>query len=157
MIKISLKYKKYQFICMKIMLLFAIIFVFIMPGMIAFDDAEKNYFTMYLNDVEIGSTDSKDMIDEVMAQARRIIAGDSTELIYARGDLEIKEQKVLFGSIDSEKKLVEKAVDVLKENTIQTLQRAYTVKVNEYSVNLPHHIYSMLHPTTVLLLHWWQD
>lgn len=136
MIKISLKYKKYQFICMKIMLLFAIIFIFIMPGMIAFDDAEKNYFTIYLNNVEIGSTDSRDLIDEVMAQARRNIAGDSTDLIYARADLEIVGKKVLFGHINSKKALVEKVTKVLKENTIQTLQRAYTVKVNEYSVNL---------------------
>lgn len=107
-----------------------------MPGMIAEDNREKNYFTIYLNEAKIGATDSRDTIDEVMAQARRIIAGDSTELIYARMDLEVNGKKVLFGRIDSERTLLNRVAGVLKENSIQTLQRAYTVKVNEYSVNL---------------------
>lgn len=107
-----------------------------MPGIIAKDNRDKNYFTIYLNEAKIGATDSRDTIDEVMAQARRIIAGDSTELLYARMDLEISGEKVLFGRIDSERTLLNRVAGVLKENSIQTLQRAYTVKVNEYSVNL---------------------
>lgn len=118
------------------MFLAAIGFVFLMPGVIAFDKTENNYFTIYLNDEKIGATDSRDKIDEIMAQARRNLAGDSTELIYARTDLEIKEEKVLLGVIDSEKSLLKQVAKVLQDNSIQTLQRAYTVKVNEYSVNL---------------------
>lgn len=118
------------------MLLCAVIFVFWMPGMIAKDNREKNYFTIYLNEEKIGATDSKDNLDEIMAQARRILAGDSTELSYVRMDLDVKGEKVVFGYVDSEKTLLERVTGVLKENSIQTLQRAYTVKVNEYSVNL---------------------
>ena len=136
MIKISQNYKKIQLTWMRIMLLFAMGFVFWMPGMIAEDNREKNYFTIYLNEAKIGATDSRDTIDEVMARARRIIAGDSTELMYARMDLEVNGEKVLFGRIDSERTLLNRVAGVLKENSIQTLQRAYTVKVNEYSVNL---------------------
>ena len=118
------------------MFLFAVLCGFMMPGMIEFDDGGKNYFTIYLNESKIGATDSRDTIDEVMAQARRIIAGESTELIYAKMDLEVEGKEVLFGMIDSERTLLNRVTGVLKENSIQTLQRAYTVKVNEYSVNL---------------------
>ena len=54
MIKISQKYKKIQLIWMRVMFLFAIGFVFMMPGVIAVDNTEKNYFTIYLNDEKIG-------------------------------------------------------------------------------------------------------
>lgn len=118
------------------MFLVSLGYVFLMPGMIHVDRTEHNYFTIYLNDEKIGATDSRDKIDEVMAQARRNLAGDFTELIYARMDLEVKEEKVLFGMIDREKTLLNRVTKVLQENSIQTLQRAYTVKVNEYSVNL---------------------
>ena len=118
------------------MFLVAVFCGFIMPGMIRRDDEGKNYFTIYLNEAKIGATDSRDTIDEVMAKARRMISGDSTELIYARMDLEVEGKKVLFGVIDSEKTLLNRVAGVLQENSIQTLQRAYTVKVNEYSVNL---------------------
>ncbi len=136
MIKISPKYKKIQFIWMRVMFVFAVCFLFMMPAMIDVDKTEHNYFTIYLNDEKIGATDSKDTIDEVMAQARRNLAGDSTELIYAKMDLEINAKKVLFGVIDGKRTLLERVTKVLKDNSIQTLQRAYTVKVNEYSVNL---------------------
>ena len=118
------------------MFVFAVCFLFMMPAMIDVDKTEHNYFTIYLNDEKIGATDSKDTIDEVMAQARRNLAGDSTELIYAKMDLEINAKKVLFGVIDGKRTLLERVTKVLKDNSIQTLQRAYTVKVNEYSVNL---------------------
>ena len=118
------------------MFLFAIGFVFMMPGVIAVDNTEKNYFTIYLNDEKIGAADSRDTVDEAMAQARRNIAGDSTELIYTKMDLEIEAKKVLFGFVNSKNTLVERVTEVLRDNSIQTLQRAYTVKVNEYSVNL---------------------
>lgn len=133
---ISQKYKRIQFIWMRVMLLFAIGFIFLMPQIIVSDNAENNYFTIYLNESKIGTTDSRDTIDEIMAQARRIIAGNSPELMYARMDLEVDAQKVLFGTIDSKRVLLERVAGVLQENSVQTLQRAYTVKVNEYSVNL---------------------
>ena len=87
------------------MFLVAIVFGFMMPGMIQIDDGGKNHYTVYLNESKIGATDSRDTIDKVMAQARRIIAGNSTDLIYAKMDLEIEGKRVIFGKIDSERTL----------------------------------------------------
>ena len=116
--------------------MFAIFFVFVMPGLFVEDDGGNNFFTIYLNESKIGTTDSPDSMDRIMAQARRIIAGDSTDLIYAGMDLEIAGERVVFGKIDSERTLLNRVAGVLQENSIQTLQKAYTVKVNDYSVNL---------------------
>ena len=118
------------------MFIIAVCCLFLMPGMIASHECGDNYFTIYLNESKIGATDSIDKIDEVMAQARRMIAGDSTDLLYVRMDLEVEGREVLFGKIDSQRTLFNRVAGVLVENSVQTLQRAYTVKVNEYSVNL---------------------
>ena len=136
MISISKNYKKMQLTWMRMMFIVAVCCLFWMPGMIAFDEGVDNYFTIYLNEAKIGATDSRDTIDEVMAQARRIIAGDSTDLLYARMDLEVEGKNVLFGFVDNKRTLLNRVTGVLVENSVQTLQRAYTVKVNEYSVNL---------------------
>ena len=136
MINISKSYKKMQLTWMRMMFLIAVCCLFLMPGMIEKHECGNNYFTIYLNESKIGATDSVDKIDEVMAQARRIIAGNSTELLYARMDLEVEGREVLFGKIDSQRTLLNRVTGVLVENSVQTLQRAYTVKVNEYSVNL---------------------
>lgn len=121
---------------MRTMMVVAICCGFTIPSMIASDEGGKNYFTVYLNEAKIGATDSRDKIDELMARARKIIAGESTDLLYAKMDLEIEAQEVLFGYIDSENTLLNRITGVLQENSIQTLQPAYTVKVNDYSVNL---------------------
>ena len=136
MINISKSYKKMQLTWMRMMFIIAVCCLFLMPGMIASHECGDNYFTIYLNESKIGATDSIDKIDEVMAQARRMIAGDSTDLLYVRMDLEVEGREVLFGKIDSQRALFNRVAGVLVENSVQTLQRAYTVKVNEYSVNL---------------------
>ena len=64
MINISKNYKKFQFIWMRIMFFLAILYGLTMPGMIAADDGEKNYFTIYLNEAKIGATDSFDVEKE---------------------------------------------------------------------------------------------
>jgi len=121
---------------LRTMMIVAICCAFFIPGMIAFDEGGSNYFTIYLNEAKIGATDSRDKIDELLAKARRIIAGEATQLLYARMDLEIEEEEVVFGYIDSEHTLLNRITGVLQENSIQTLKHAYTVKVNDYSVNL---------------------
>ena len=56
MINISKSYKKMQLIWMRIMFLVAIVFGFMMPGMIQIDDGGKNHYTVYLNESKIGAT-----------------------------------------------------------------------------------------------------
>ena len=50
------------------MFLVAIVFGFMMPGMIQIDDGGKNHYTVYLNESKIGATDSRDTIDEVFVR-----------------------------------------------------------------------------------------
>ena len=136
MIKITKYYKQLRVSFFRTAFMVAFFYAFLMPGIDKIENTEKNFYTIYLNEAKIGHTDSKEKVKDLMAQARRIIAGDSTELMYARMDLEVEARKSIFGIIDSDKTLLNRIAAVLQENSIQTLIPAYTVKVNNYSVNL---------------------
>ena len=109
---------------------------FYMPGILKDEIPGDNYFTFYLNESKIGSTSSKKQINEIMARARQMVVGQKKELLYIDTALEIIGEEVLFGKIDDEKELLERVSGVFQENSVPTLQHAYTVKVDDYSVNL---------------------
>ena len=136
MIKITKYYKQLRVGFFRTAFMVAFFYAFLMPGINTIENTGKNFYTIYLNESKIGYTDSKEKVKDLMAQARRMIVGDSTELMYARMDLEVEARKAIFGMIDSEKTLLNRIAAVLQENSIQTLIPAYTVKVNNYSVNL---------------------
>lgn len=136
MIKITKYYKRLRVSFFRTAIFAAFFYVFFLPNMVKIEESGNNYFTIYLNESRIGSTDSKENIEDLVAKARRRIAGDSTDIVYAGMELQIEEKEVVFGQIDSDKVLLERITGVLEEGSIQTLQRAYTVKINNYSVNL---------------------
>ncbi len=136
MIKFSRDYKRLQIKFIGIMLTFAIGYFLFVPGILKEEVPGDNYFTFYLNESKIGATSSKEQITEVMSRARRMIIGETTDLVYINMDLEIVGEKVLFGVVDEEKELLQRVAGIFQENSVPTLQHAYTVKVDDYSVNL---------------------
>lgn len=129
-------YKRLRVTFIRTVICVAFVYAFFVPSVMKDEKSDNNYYTVYLNEAKIGATDSQDKIDAIMAQARRMIVGDSTDLLYARMDLEVDAQKVIFGFINDERTLLNRIAGVMQENSIQTLHHAYTVKINNYTVNL---------------------
>lgn len=136
MIKFSKNYKRLRIKVFRTMLSIAIAYLFYLPGFLTDEPGGDNYFTFYLNEIKIGSTASRSEITEIMTKARRMITKDSEELMYIDMDLEIIGEEVVFGIVDKEKELLERVAGIFVENSVQTLHHAYTVKVDDYSVNL---------------------
>ena len=136
MIKISKNYKKLKIEFLRFMFMIGIGYLFYAPGILTDAPKGHNYFTFYLNDVKIGTSDSKEKIYDLMTKARRIVSSGSPELMYIDMDLEIVGEEVAFGIIDNERELLNRVTGSFQENSIQTLLSAYTVKVDDYSVNL---------------------
>ena len=136
MIKFSKNYKRLRVTFIRVMLTLAFGCFLYAPGILADEIPGDNYFTFYLNESKIGAASSKEQIMEIMAKARQMIVGQSKELLYIDADLEIVGEEVFFGKIDDEKDLLNRVAGVFQENSVPTLQPAYTVKVDDYSVNL---------------------
>lgn len=100
-----------------------------------------NCFTVWLNGVEVGTLDSDDNIDYLVASARkkavREISDDgSDELVFMELEVKTQGSELMFGGVDGEEAVVANMAEVMKNAAMETLHRSYTVKINETSVNL---------------------
>ena len=57
-------------------------------------------------------------------------------MVFMEAELELEGRSMLFGRVDGQETIREKMQSILENSVLDTMQRAYTVKINEYTVNL---------------------
>lgn len=134
--KITKNYKRLQIRAVKMSVLAIIVSIFFMPGYIKIESTGDNMFTVLLNGTEVGHVGDSAVAEECLKQARRELAGDGEELVLIDSNMELEGKEVFWGHIDDEETITQNMEAVLKDNVKQTLHRSYTVKINEYTVNL---------------------
>ncbi len=105
-------------------------------GFIPFESEGENYFKVAVNGTPVGVLGDATKAEELLIQARRKVASDSTELTFIEADLDIQGEEVLWGRVDDDTQVLAEMLEVLDSNIMETVQRSYTVKVNENLVNL---------------------
>ncbi len=128
--------KKIKFTYVKMTLLTLFVSMLFVDGWKGFRSEGENYFHIFLNGVEIGTVAKRDTAEELLVQARREIASESEALTFIAADLTVEGEEVLWGKLSGEEDLLERMGEVLRDNVKVTMHRAYTLKVNEYMVNL---------------------
>ncbi len=113
-----------------------LIALFFAPTFPEFEKTGENYFEVTLNGTRIGSCSDKEMLDELVMQARKEIARQSGEMVYIPADIQTTGKEVLVGRVDAKKVLLSNIRAVMQDSVQKTLKHAYTVKINEYMVNL---------------------
>ena len=113
-----------------------VICAFLLPSYIKFEKSGDNLFTISFNGVEIGKVGSLDKVDEYATTARKRVVGDSTELVMMDVSFDVTGEETLFGKVDSKDTIIDRMTGVMEKNIKDTLQRCYTVKINETTVNL---------------------
>jgi murein DD-endopeptidase MepM/ murein hydrolase activator NlpD len=113
-----------------------IVSAFFLP---TFDKIEKNgnnYFRVYLNEDYIGTVGNVDMITDCLSNARLEVSQASKTMLLMETDLTIDGREELWGEVDSEKTILENMKKTLQTAETETINRSYTVKINEFTVNL---------------------
>jgi murein DD-endopeptidase MepM/ murein hydrolase activator NlpD len=134
--KITKYYKRLQIRSIKIAVLAVIASIFFMPSYTKIESTGDNMFTVFLNGTDVGKVGDRSVAEEALKEARKALAGDGEELVLIDSDLELSGEEVLWGHIDDKSVLVDNMEHVLGNNIKKTLHRSYTVKINEYTVNL---------------------
>ena len=129
-------YKKYKFTYIKATVLTLFVYTLFMKGYITFEDTGENYFHIIVNGQEVGVMGDKDQAAELLVKARKNVASASDELVFMDANLEIEGEKVLWGYVDSEEEILENMETALRGSIRETMHHSYTMKVNEYIVNL---------------------
>ncbi|MCR4705497.1 MAG: M23 family metallopeptidase [Lachnospiraceae bacterium] len=117
--------------------LLAAVFVCILffPTLVIIESKGENVFHIRLNGTDVGVYGDRD-VSGLLRRARLAAARESADMLLADTDIEITGEEKWFGEVDSASTIVGNMTAVLKKSRIETMQRAYTVKVNQYMVNL---------------------
>ena len=110
--------------------------IFLLPVYSPIEHGANNIFEVSLNGVHVGTLSSEQAAKKCLRDARRQFAKGSEELVLSDAQLTLEGREVLFGEVDSKKTVRQNMLDVLKSDTKTTLERAYTVKINKFIVNL---------------------
>lgn len=129
-------YKKYKFTYIKTTLFTLFICLLLVKGYTPFESSGDNLFHVTVNGQEVGTVEKEEKAEELLIQARRNIASRSDELVFMEAELSMEGEEILWGNVDDEQDVLDRMEEVLKGDVIETMQRSYTLKVNNYMVNL---------------------
>ena len=106
------------------------------PNYIPIQSTGDNMYTVSLNGEIVGVTSDYDRAKLCLMEARNQLANESEELALVDAKLEVSGEEVLWGKIDSDQKLQSEMKKVLADNVILGAKHAYTVKIDDYIINL---------------------
>lgn len=134
--KISRHYKKMKIAYIKVAVLAIVVSAFFFPNMQKLESTGDNIFTVYLNGMQVGVIGDLDEMENCLIAARKKLAGSSDEMVLAESELTYEGDELLWGAIDDTKDITANMVTALRGSVKETLNRSYTVKINNYTVNL---------------------
>lgn len=129
-------YRKIGYWFIRASLVFAFVWLFFIPSFIRADFSADNIFYITLNGESVGCVSSKDQAYEYLREARRLLQLDSTELVLAQTDMEVTGDHVVWHKMDESDAIINKMKTILQKNEKGTLQRCYTIKINDFYVNV---------------------
>ncbi len=127
---------KYKFTYIKVTVLTLFCCTLFLKGYTPFEKTGENYFHVSVNGEDVGILGDARRAEELLTQARKSIAMESDELIFMDSDLQMEREEVLWGKVDKESDILERMTAALQGSVHETMHRSYTLKVNEYMVNL---------------------
>lgn len=134
--KKKINYKKYKFTYIKFTMLILFLGVLFLKGYTPFKQTGENFFHVSLNGQDVGTLGDKSQIEELLRQARRNVAAASDDLLFFETEMSVVGEEVLWGEVDKEEDVLLKMEEVLRASVRQTMHHSYTVKINEYIINL---------------------
>lgn len=132
--KIFTKKAKFTYIWTSLLTLF--VCMLFLDGYPTLRSEGENYFHVYLNGVQVGVVGKPETAERMLLQARRELAGQSDDIVFMDADLQLEGEEILWGELDEEDAIRARMSEILSQSVRETMQRAYSLKVNEYMVNL---------------------
>ncbi|MBD5468462.1 MAG: M23 family metallopeptidase [Lachnospiraceae bacterium] len=141
-------YKRLRFTYIKTIWFALAVNALFLPYYTKLQSTGNNFFTVTVNGELVGTVDAEEKVDRFIRDARRsiVMSSNSSELVFMNADVEIVGEEVYIGMVDDEGTVRARIYDALKRTRQETMQRSYTVKVNETTVNLAStdEVYSLL-------------
>ncbi len=129
-------YKRIRLHNLMTAILIVIVSAFFLPTFERVQLEGYNCFEIYLNDDYIGTAGNMDIINESLRDARLRVAREADTMLLMDTELTVDGREQLWGKVDSDQTILNRMVTTLKKAQTETINRSYTVKINEFTVNL---------------------
>ena len=129
-------HKKYKFTYIMSTVFTLFFCTLFLRGYTPFERTGENIFYVQVNGQEVGALGNREEAEELLIMARRNVASASDELVFMEAELNIAGEEVLWGKIDDQETVLENMETALRGSIQEAMHRSYTLKVNEYIVNL---------------------
>lgn len=134
--KITKYYLEVKIAYLKTAALVVAVALLFFPSFHKIESVGNNMYTILLNGEEVGMTDSEATAKEYLRTAREILAQEAGELVFVDAQLTTEGKELYVGRVDSEETVVNNMCQVLRSYRITDRNPAYTIKINEFTVNI---------------------
>ena len=129
-------HKRLRITFLKVSLLALFVSLICLPYLIKIDTSGENTYMIVLNGEACGTVGDRQTADKCLREARKKVACQYESMIFLDAEMELQGSKEYFGQLDEESRVINSMAEILQKNIKETLQLAYTVKVNQTTVNL---------------------
>lgn len=134
--KVTSYYKRLKITYIHTALFIITIAALFLPNFTRFDKTGDNWFAIKVNGSQVGVVGDTGELQDYVLEARKKIAQETGELVFIDVDIQTEGREVLWGKIDPKEQVLSNIEQVMRAGIKETMHRSYTVKVNEYTVNL---------------------
>lgn len=134
--KKKINHKKYKFTYIKVTMSTLFLGILFLKGYTPFEHTGENIFHIQVNGQDVGTLGDKSHVEELLLQARRNVVSVSDDLVFMDVDMAVVGEEVLWGEVDREEDVLRRMEAALQSGVYETMQRSYTLKINEYIINL---------------------
>ena len=134
--KITCHYKLVKYIYLKYTFLSLFVLLLLAKGLSPLEQTGNNFFHIFIDDVEIGTTYDENHARELVSIARKNVVCRGSEITFIDATVDIVGEEVMWGVVDGDEEIITAAENILETDIIETMQRGYSVKVNDFIVNL---------------------
>lgn len=131
---INWKRLKYTYVKTTVFTLF--VCLLFLRGYKTIEKTGQNYFHIFVNGTQVGTMDNAEIADKLLLAARKSVASRSENLTFIDAQMTMVGEEVLWGKVDDEAIVQAAMEEVLSKSKTESVQPSYTLKVNEYMVNL---------------------
>lgn len=120
------------------MFLVAMVIFLCAPGLKKYSkDADgTNLVSVYMNGTLVGTVEDTSRIDSIVTNARKRVARENTGLVLIKADIVLRGSTEIFGTINTDEEIEENVYRLMLENSVETKESAYEVKINRFTVKL---------------------
>ena len=117
-------------------LLILFICLLFMQGYVKLESTGDNLFHIFINGVRVGSVAQPEDAENMLWEARREIATPADDLVLMDVEMTHVGEEIMYGYVDDPQEVYNNIRQALQASIQETSVRSYTLKMDQYMVNL---------------------